>query len=297
MAMASVLIDGLIEAIRKHVPGFQLKFKDESRFMKLLGVLTYPFNQHFMEGFITTIGTTVYFPSRKSIEEHREEGAAATMSHEFVHMWDSERQWLRYNLGYLSPQIFFIPLLAVYAVLGSWIPVVSVLGGISVAYLALWAVIKMTNDKGKPNSVKERNRKIRLGVFFTLFVVAVGGYAALAIIFSGWWAALAVGAFIPLAPWPSPWRSKWEFRGYGMSVCWQIWRHGDITPRRLDNMSSRFTGMDYFRMDPNKERVQKRLNDYWIEAKSGAVLDRDKSEPYRAMHDYLSLGELLHANQ
>lgn len=294
--MTGTLIDGLTEAIRKHIPGFQLKYKDESRFMRLLGVLTYPFNQYFMDGFITTIGTTVYFPSRASME-NREESSAATMSHEFVHMWDSERQWLRYNLGYLSPQIFFIPLLIAYAVLGSWMPVAAVVGGIFVAYLALWATIKITSEQGKSNSTKERNRKVRLGVFFVLFVAAIGGYAALSIALSGWWAALAVGAFIPLAPWPSPWRSKWEYRGYGMSVCWQIWRHGDITPRRLDSMSSRFTGMDYFRMDPNDERVKGILNDYWVEAKSGAVLSRDKAEPYRAMHEYLSSGELLYGNQ
>ena len=296
MVMAGALIDGLIEVIRKHVPGFQLAYKSESAFMKLIGVLAYPFNQHFMNGYITTLGTTVYFPDRSSIED-REDGAAAVLSHEFVHMWDSKRQWLRYNLGYVSPQIFCLPLLAVYAVIGSWVPVAAVVGGIVVAYLALWATMRMTKDDGKPNPVKEKNRKIRLGVFFALFIAAMGGYVALAVIVSGWWAALAIGAFIPLAPWPSPWRSKWEYRGYGMSVCWQIWRHGDITPRRLDNMASRFTGMDYFRMDGNEDRVKKRLNDYWIEAKSGVVLDRDEAEPYRAMHDYLSSGGLLHGNQ
>ena len=123
--MASALINGLTETIRRNVPGFKLAYKDESLFMRLLGLPTYPFNQRFMDGFITTIGTTVYFPDRSSLEGNGE-GAAATMAHEFVHMWDSERQWLRYNLGYISPQVLFIPLLAVYAVLGSWIPVASV---------------------------------------------------------------------------------------------------------------------------------------------------------------------------
>ena len=77
--MASALINGLIVTIRRQVPGFKLAYKDESLFMKLLGVLTYPFNQRFMDGFITTIGTTVYFPDRSSLDGNGE-GAAKTMT-------------------------------------------------------------------------------------------------------------------------------------------------------------------------------------------------------------------------
>jgi len=294
--MASALIEGLTDIIRKHVPGFKLKFKDESVFMKFLGVLTYPFNQMFMEGFITTIGTTVYFPDRKSLEG-RGDGAASTMAHEFVHMWDSKRQWLRYNLGYLSPQVFFIPLLAAYAVVGSWVPVASVLGALTFAYLALWFTMKVTNDKGKPQKAKDRIRKIRLGVFYALLLVALGGYVALAIWLSGWWAFMAVGAFAPLAPWPSPWRSKWEYRGYGMSIAWVVWRDGGISDRRMTRIATRFTGMDYFRMDPNSGRVAEKLNGSLVGAKGGGITVGEGAEPYRIVHDYLSSGGLLRATQ
>ena len=293
--MASDLIRGLTDTIQKHVPGFKIAFKDKSAFMKLLGVLTYPFNQSFMEGFITTIGTTVYFPSSKSLEG-RGEGAAATIAHEFVHIWDSERKWLRYNLGYLSPQALFIPLLIAYAIVGSWIPVVSVLCALVVSYLSLWATMRVTKYEGKDEKVKAKKRMIRLGVFFSLLVASVVGYAALSIVLSGWWAVLAIGAFVPLAPWPSPWRSNWEYRGYGMSIAWQVWRHGSISDRRMTGIGTRFTGMDYFRMDPNKGRVAKVLNRYLSETNNGEVLVGDDAAPYRIMHDYLSLGGLLHGN-
>jgi hypothetical protein len=294
--MASALINGLTDTIRKHAPEFKLKYKDESLFMKLLGLLTYPFNQAFMEGFITTIGMSVYFPSRSSLDG-RGDGAAATMAHEFVHMWDSKKQWLRYNLGYLSPQILFIPLLAAFAIVGSWIPVASVVGGLAISYLALWVTMKATNDKGEAREAKEKIRKIRLGVFYTFFVVSIGGYVALSVWLSGWWTFLAVGAFLPLGPWPSPWRSKWEYRGYGMSIAWHAWRDGSISDRRMTSIAQRFTGMDYFRMDPNKGRVARRLNDSLVDAKNGEVLVGEDAEPYRVMHDYLSSGGLLRANQ
>ncbi len=292
--MASGLINSLTNTIRQHVPGFKLDYKNESLFMRLLAVLTYPFNQSFMEGYITTIGTTVYFPSREALDK-RGDDAASTVAHEFVHMWDSKRQWLWYNLGYLSPQIFLIPLLIAYAVVGSWIPVAAVSGALVITYLALWMTMKVTSEKNR--AAKERSRKIRLAVFYSLLVISLCGYGVLSVWLSGWWAFLAAGAFVPLAPWPSPWRSKWEYRGYGMSIAWDVWRHGQITEHRLTSIVNRFTGMDYFRMDPNKDRVVQKVADLLVEAEGGDVLVGDNAEPYRVMHDYLSSGGLLRANQ
>ena len=285
--MASELTNGVGDTIRKNIPGFKLGYKNESLLMRLLGVLTYPFNQAFMDGFITTIGTTVYFPSREHLTS-RGDAAAEVLAHEFVHMWDSNRQWFRYNIGYLSPQIFFIPLLVAYSIVGSWMPVAAVTAGLVVSYLALWVTMKATNDDDKGRDTRERYRAIRLIVFYAFMVVVLAGYVAMSIWLSSWWAFLAVGAFAPLAPWPSPWRAKWEYRGYAMSISWPIWKDGEISDRRMKGIASQFTGMNYFRMDPNEKRVMGKLNSAMLSAKDGEIIVGEGSEPYRMINYYLA---------
>lgn len=91
------------------VQNFNLKiaFKDESIFMKILGKLLF-FNTSFMTTYITTIGSTVYFPSSKWLNENKD-AAAATLAHELVHIYDSKisfKPW--FSVGYLAPQLFAI---------------------------------------------------------------------------------------------------------------------------------------------------------------------------------------------
>jgi len=61
--------------------GVEIKYKDESLFMKALGLLL-SFNKTFMTSFTTTIGSTIYFPSRKWLAERNPETTIAIVAHE-----------------------------------------------------------------------------------------------------------------------------------------------------------------------------------------------------------------------
>ena len=88
--------------------GGSIKFKDESLFMKILGVLLF-FNKRFMTEFTTTIGSTIYLPSQKSLND---ELLWITIGHELVHVRDGklEGQWW-FPFLYLYPQSFGLPAL------------------------------------------------------------------------------------------------------------------------------------------------------------------------------------------
>ena len=96
--------------ILDRVPNFKIKFKDESLGMKILGKVLF-FNKSFMTDFITTIGDTVYFPSRQSYET-RPKSSFFTLAHEYVHILD-DKLMKAYKLKYLLPQV-----LAILALLG-----------------------------------------------------------------------------------------------------------------------------------------------------------------------------------
>ena len=98
--------------------GVEIKFKDESRFMKALGYLLF-FNPKFMTRFVTVIGKTVYFPSRQRVEQDPD-SAARVLCHELVHLTDARRVGaLSFSLSYLFPQC--LALLALSAIfVGPW---------------------------------------------------------------------------------------------------------------------------------------------------------------------------------
>lgn len=97
--------------------GLQVKFKDESPFMKLLGKILF-FNPKFMTNYTTTIGNTVYFANRKWLEENQE-SAAHVLAHELVHIRDSnEAGSFIFSYTYLFPQC--LALLSLLAIFSSW---------------------------------------------------------------------------------------------------------------------------------------------------------------------------------
>jgi hypothetical protein len=96
--------------------GLKVMFKDQSLFMKILGFLLF-FNKKFMTNYTTTIGSTVYFPSEKWLNE-RKESAAAVLAHELVHIADSKKVGsFTFSYCYLIPQVF--ALLSLLAIFGS----------------------------------------------------------------------------------------------------------------------------------------------------------------------------------
>ena len=95
--------------VLKHFPDARLKYKDQSLFMRILGVLLF-INPAFMSKFTTVIGNTVYVPTAKWVEDSPLR-ALFVLTHEFVHMWDRNLSKLLYrydlfSLGYVSIQVW-----------------------------------------------------------------------------------------------------------------------------------------------------------------------------------------------
>ena len=107
----------LIENSQEHFPKLNIKYKDESSFMKLLGFLLF-FNKNFMTLYTTTIGSTIYFPSKKFVKENSL-SSSLILLHELIHIYDANRYTsFIFSLLYLSPQILF--LLTLPLMLISW---------------------------------------------------------------------------------------------------------------------------------------------------------------------------------
>lgn len=99
MSLANV-----IQATKKYYPELKVEFKDESKFMKFLGALLF-FNKEFMSNYSTTIGNTVYFPSRHFLTSKNIVNTI-TFLHELVHIEDAKRMGnFAFSFLYLFPQI------------------------------------------------------------------------------------------------------------------------------------------------------------------------------------------------
>ena len=87
--------------------GVKIAYKDESILMKVLSKVLF-FNKRFMTDYVTTVGSTIYFPSRewerkrKAIGQYR---LNALIAHEVTHVLDM-RDMGRYRFvwDYLFPQ-------------------------------------------------------------------------------------------------------------------------------------------------------------------------------------------------
>ena len=108
-----MIFQNIVQLAKIQFPKLEIKYKDESLFMKILGKLLF-FNKTFMTNYTTTIGSTVYFPT-KSFVESRETSATVILLHELVHVNDASKITAPlFSLLYLCPQILtllFFPLL------------------------------------------------------------------------------------------------------------------------------------------------------------------------------------------
>lgn len=272
------LFEQVSAIVSKEIPGFSVQYKDQSKFMKILGLFTRLFNPDFMKRYITTIYPTVYFPNKEMIEKSPNR-YADILGHEFVHLWDARRRYWSFTLGYLVPQIFAIPLLLLYFVLGSWIPAIPLFSGILLAVLACMIP-------------SERVSRI---VAILCFAVGILGYLALSVVFSGWFAFLAFAALVPLGPWPAPFRSASEYRGYAVDIAWRYWTSGNVGEDFSAYIVGIFTGFDYYRMGFTKERVEKMVGKIVSDCVSGDILNGEENKPYRLIHDLLKDNGMIHA--
>lgn len=97
--------------MHKHY-NFDIKYKNQSLFMKFLGTLLF-FNKGFMTTFITTIGSTIYFPDEEFILKD-EFGSCQILAHELVHVKQANKySKILFSFLYLFPQcLVFLALLA-----------------------------------------------------------------------------------------------------------------------------------------------------------------------------------------
>lgn len=100
------------QQLTEKTPSLRIKYKDQSLFMKILGKLLF-FNPKFMIDYITTIGDTIYFPSKTKLESCHNYSQIVVLTHEYQHISDSQGFFKKfwYNISYLFPQILFVPFL------------------------------------------------------------------------------------------------------------------------------------------------------------------------------------------
>ena len=100
-------LENVITAAKKYYPELQVKFKDESSFMKVLATLLF-FNKEFITKYSTTIGNTVYFPTKDYLKTKNIVNII-TFLHELVHIEDAKRVGhILYSFLYLFPQILAV---------------------------------------------------------------------------------------------------------------------------------------------------------------------------------------------
>ena len=74
----------IVQSSQIYFPRLEIKYKNESIFMKILGMLLF-FNPAFMTSYTTTIGSTIYFPDQRFIVS-RETSSSIILLHELVHI-------------------------------------------------------------------------------------------------------------------------------------------------------------------------------------------------------------------
>lgn len=109
---------GMIDLCHVEVPGFEIRFKDSSPWMKFLNFFAQIFNKDFMTKYTTTTNTIVYFPTKAELLAHQEM-YAGVLAHELVHMKERLATGAApYFLRYAFPQI--LAALAVFSLLAVW---------------------------------------------------------------------------------------------------------------------------------------------------------------------------------
>ena len=106
-----------VDILKQKEYNLKILFKDESKFMKLIGFILF-FNKQFMTKYITTIGTNVYYPSRDRLNADPI-GSMLVLAHEYQHIRDSKNTKL-YSLLYLLPQILALLVIPMFFIIGWW---------------------------------------------------------------------------------------------------------------------------------------------------------------------------------
>ena len=72
-----------------------------------------------------------------------------------------------------------------------------------------------------------------------------------------------------------------------MNLAFNYWRHGGVSESTLKSVTTSFTSMSYYRMDPSEKRVRSRLDKTVKNCETGDILHGPDSDPYRQVHKVL----------
>lgn len=248
--------------LRRVVPALQVKFKEESRLQRLLGVLIYPLNPKYMRGCVTTFGNTIYFSSRADYTKDPD-NTFSKMAHEFVHIMDSKRDPL-FKVKRLFPQVLvLLPVLC------------GILAG-SHARLLVFPLLSYVVG----SLICQKSRI----AFFITVALGLFGAGILGWWFTGW-KILSILGLVLAGPWPAPWRREYEIRGYGMCIAVLQWRHGGVSKEALKSIVRQFTGPAHFYMCCDVTYLERMLEATRQQAQVGAL---QKDPAYGVVFDFLS---------
>lgn len=107
----------VLSLLAKEFPGFALRVKQESRFMRLLGWMLRPLLPGFMTQHITTIWNTIYVP--EGLLDNP--GLWALLLHERQHLRATVASRIVLILGYLFPQILALGVVGAVATPWAWL--------------------------------------------------------------------------------------------------------------------------------------------------------------------------------
>lgn len=112
------------EVTRKHAPDAVIRNKSESWLNKAIAFVVKPFNPNFLDGYITTLGTTIWI-SDSFMPELDNLNGLEVITHETQHIIDYNANRFLFVLSYGFPQI--LALLSILALGAFWSP-----------WMALW---------------------------------------------------------------------------------------------------------------------------------------------------------------
>jgi hypothetical protein len=243
--------------IKSDIRDFKLAYKDESVLMNILGFFMAPFNSTFMSRYVTTWGDKVYFPSKRDLYSDPTKNFCI-LAHEYVHLLDA-KEHKSFRLTYLFPQVIaLVPLIAT-AILAWPHPWLILLP--FVCYTLSCLTIK-----------------IHKSLFWVSFPVLFLSGLGLTYFLAGWGTLLGfISMILFLAPWPAPWRVKWELRGYSMNVALSQWVNGNFSDEDKTFILNQFVGPSYFWMSWSRKGITKKLDEILSSVKHGNL---QKEHPY-----------------
>ena len=106
------LVDLYLEEVgKKHSDKISVRFKSESKLLKLVRPVVELFNKKFWDDYVTTVGTTIWVPEDWFVRGDAK-SRLSTLAHEIIHIQQYKREpFGLHNVLYAFPQCLAVPVL------------------------------------------------------------------------------------------------------------------------------------------------------------------------------------------